>query len=206
MLNEIALSPERLYLKEPYDLKNESVRKHIARYRFASSFVSGKILDCACGSGYGSNILAINGSVIGIDISQEAIDYARENNSQHGARYKVLDISNLEPLEKFNSIVCLETFEHIDFENSIQLLKKFDKMLEPLGTLVISTPMLRYKDGKPYVTNPYHINEMPKDALLYLFLTEFRAYTRYYFHQNISTFTPLQKENTGFLIMVARKP
>ena len=47
---------------------------HKARYEFAVDRVSGKILDSACGVGYGSKMLMDSGQVTGIDICPEAID------------------------------------------------------------------------------------------------------------------------------------
>ena len=52
---------------------------HIERYRFARQFVSDKtVLDIACGTGYGSNLLADSGAsrVDGVDISEDVINYA----------------------------------------------------------------------------------------------------------------------------------
>ena len=53
--------------------------EHIHRYKFALNYVkSKKILDIACGEGYGSNILSSEAEkVLGIDISSESINYAK---------------------------------------------------------------------------------------------------------------------------------
>src|SRR4051794_13496591 len=61
----------------------ETLRLHLARYQFAASHVSGgRVLDCACGVGYGSRLLAReapeNPVVIGVDIDADAITYAKE--------------------------------------------------------------------------------------------------------------------------------
>lgn len=53
--------------------------EHLHRYLLARELVQGKdILDIACGEGYGSRLLAeVAKSVIGMDISQEAVAHAR---------------------------------------------------------------------------------------------------------------------------------
>lgn len=198
-------SPERLYLTEPFDLSKENVVKHIARYNFASQFVYGNILDCACGSGYGSKMLAEIGEVIGVDASQEAIDFARYYNKSESVNYIQSDIEKFSTNMKFDSIVCIETFEHLTKGVSTDMLLDFDYMLKPSGILFLTTPMLRYKDGLPYVTNPHHINEMPRQEIMVMINMILPNYTFHYFHQEIGRFTPLEGENTGFLIVVGRK-
>lgn len=198
-------SPERLYLTAPFDFGNENVVKHLARYNFASQFTYGQIFDCACGSGYGSKILSKTGDVLGIDSCQEALDFANYYNKPNNVVYLKKDIEEFNTEAKYDSIVCIETFEHISKSNSVDMLFDFDYMLKKDGILFLTTPMLRYKENKPYITNPYHVNEMPKNDLITTFNLILPNYLKNYFHQEISRFMPLVEENTGFLIMVARK-
>ena len=61
---------------------------HIRRYLFAQQFVAGlTVLDIACGTGYGSNILHLARAkpVISIDISAEALAYASAHYGRVGA-------------------------------------------------------------------------------------------------------------------------
>ncbi len=80
-------------------------KQHLARYEFASTLVRNKrVLDVACGSGYGTAILAESGaaSTIGMDISDECVKYAKEH---HGAGGIIFitgngeDLSSLEPVD-----------------------------------------------------------------------------------------------------------
>src|SRR5215472_2422998 len=59
------------------DLMNE----HLARYAFAARLARGKrVLDAGCGTGYGSGELAKTAaSVLGVDQSNDAAVFAREN-------------------------------------------------------------------------------------------------------------------------------
>ena len=60
---------------------NGTYFEHIHRYAFAQEFTDNKIvLDIASGEGYGSFVLAKNADfVYGVDISEEAITYAKKN-------------------------------------------------------------------------------------------------------------------------------
>ncbi|MCW5579095.1 MAG: class I SAM-dependent methyltransferase, partial [Dokdonella sp.] len=59
--------------------------EHWHRYAFARGLVAGKrVLDAACGEGYGSALLAaVAGSVTGVDVDADAIAHAR---ARYGAR------------------------------------------------------------------------------------------------------------------------
>jgi cyclopropane fatty-acyl-phospholipid synthase-like methyltransferase len=52
--------------------------EHLHRYAFAAQLVKGKrVLDLACGEGYGSNMLAQEAeSVIGLDIDEKVVYHA----------------------------------------------------------------------------------------------------------------------------------
>ena len=57
-------------------------RLHLARYEFATGLPLGdRVLDCACGTGYGTRILARaeGRAVLGIDLSEDAILEARQS-------------------------------------------------------------------------------------------------------------------------------
>ena len=59
------------------------VRNHLIRYKYALTHLkpNWKVLDIACGSGYGSKMIAQKGcSVFGCDVSDEALDFSRKHN------------------------------------------------------------------------------------------------------------------------------
>ncbi len=52
--------------------------EHLQRYKYALKRCKGRILDLGCGTGYGTKMLYDKGNeVFGIDISQAAINYAK---------------------------------------------------------------------------------------------------------------------------------
>ena len=89
--------------------------EHIERYRFAKEFVRGKrVLDIACGEGYGSAALVKAGaaSVIGVDISPEICQHARD---KYGLDARMGDAQAI-PLQdrSIDLVVSFETIEHVD--------------------------------------------------------------------------------------------
>lgn len=209
-----ALSPERLYPDSTLD-GSENVQRHVARYRFAAQFIErgAVVLDCACGSGYGSGILAGRAArVIGVDKSEEAIDYAKAHHSSPKIVYEHMYLETLAyqllkdvRADGLDAVVTLETLEHVPEDVCRTFLYDVGRWIKPGGVLVASSPMLRYRDGKPFVTSPYHVNELPTVLLVQMFYDCLPGYTIHHYHQRQDTFLPLLDEDTGFLVVVARR-
>lgn len=71
---------------------------HINRYAFAANYVRGKrVLDVACGPGYGSSYLQKGGAklVIGGDISRDALQEANLRFQHRDVFFVQLDATNL---------------------------------------------------------------------------------------------------------------
>lgn len=84
---------------------------HVRRYVFAANRLrQRKVLDLACGCGYGSWILHGSGNeVTGVDIEAEAITYAKRH--YQGPTY--LCQAGEETKGQFDALVTFETLEHI---------------------------------------------------------------------------------------------
>lgn len=87
---------------------------HLVRYFYAANLFAGKkVLDIACGSGYGSKILAMAGcKVTGIDREQAAIDIANEYFYHKNIKYLLTKAENVIQQE-FDAVVCIGTMEHL---------------------------------------------------------------------------------------------
>lgn len=139
--------------------------EHNHRYLFALKFSKGKtILDIACGEGYGSALLSSSAKkVIGIDISKETIDHAKNKYKSENLSFMVGDI-NLIPL-KDNSVdlvVSFETIEHLDFHE--KLILEIKRVLVPDGILIISSPdKINYSEKRNYV-NLFHKLELTEEG------------------------------------------
>ncbi len=137
----------------------EQYALHMKRYLFAKNFCKGKaVLDAACGSGYGSATLAeMAKSVLGIDISDEAINFAKANYMLPNLEYRKLNAEQLPKLrKKFDTIVSFETIEHL--KNYRKFLDGMIKSMRKDGTLIISTPNFKGKTASDF-HNKFHLHE-----------------------------------------------
>jgi len=140
------------------DLWNE----HFSRYAFASLFAAGKtVLDLGSGSGYGSAELARTAaSVIGVDISAEAVTYANSHYSIANLSFFQHSCTQLPwPDQGFHFITAFEVIEHL--ANWRDMLKEVRRLLSPGGTFLVSTPnKLYYADQRREAgPNPFHEHE-----------------------------------------------
>lgn len=145
------------------------VLEHVVRYRFAARFVEGaRVLDIACGTGYGSSILAQKAKfVIGIDNSLETIQYARQNYSELNLHYSIADCRLL-PLQSssFDFAVMFEAIEHIAEQE--QCLTEIRRILDPKGILILSTPNTMRPTKVIEGDNPFHSKELTEKEFLAL--------------------------------------
>lgn len=168
------MSPERIDpLEENHGLEGEA---HLNRYRFACQFVRGAdVLDVACGTGYGSHMLAKHGakSVMGIDISAEAIDIATRKYMLQNVAFYVGNATSLPTADAaFDVVISFETIEHlVDHQAYLNELKR---TLRPGGTVVISTPdKAVYNALNGNIPNPYHVHELSDYEFYSLMETNF---------------------------------
>lgn len=90
-------------------------RDHVARYEFVAKTIlpRSRVIDFACGIGYGCKILADAGhEAYGFDIEPEALDYGREHYAT-AQPLTVMDGSRPGNLGEYDVAVSFETIEHI---------------------------------------------------------------------------------------------
>ncbi|HTX86644.1 MAG TPA: class I SAM-dependent methyltransferase [Candidatus Nanoarchaeia archaeon] len=150
---------ERLVLDKE-SKENIIYDEHLVRYQLAAQISRGKrILDIACGSGYGSKILAEAGAakVVAIDRGAEAVGEARRNYGQEKIEFKVGDAENIaESDREFDMVVSFETIEHL--ENPEKYLAEVARVLKTEGIFLASTPNREVFGQK----NPYHSHEFTR--------------------------------------------
>jgi SAM-dependent methyltransferase len=90
-------------------------RRHIERYMDIAQYAHGTVLDCACGSGFGSYLLAKKSDVTrvrGIDIDAEAIEAAQQ---EFGSEKITFHATHIEDFSlPADVLVSIETIEHLD--------------------------------------------------------------------------------------------
>jgi ubiquinone/menaquinone biosynthesis C-methylase UbiE len=136
--------------------------EHVHRYNEAIRYVNktDNLLDIACGTGFGSDILAghTSGIVIGGDIAEEAIAECNANWKRANLKFAVLDGTRLPYNENyFDKIVSFETIEHTT--KFKEMLEEFHRVLKPGGIAFISTPNFPVNSPTGKVLNPYHTQE-----------------------------------------------
>jgi len=168
-------------------------KAHLARYEFALQYlVDKKVLDMGCGSGYGTDLMAsIASEVIGIDISEEAINCDRQRYKQENIKFYVGDVTNLDFLEdrQFDVIVSFEVIEHLT--DCAQFLKESRRVLKDDGILIISTPNKKYfSPGSEKPRNIFHVIEFELDDFKKLLREYFGGVTIYGqdYHSRIRAF------------------
>jgi SAM-dependent methyltransferase len=141
---------------------------HLKRYEFARPFCAGAhVLDAACGVGYGSAHLARSARrVVGVDLSPDAIAYARERYARPNVEFRVGDALALEFPDRTFDVVCsFETIEHLSDQD--RFLRQVVRVLRPGGVLIASTPQVAETTRAP--ANPFHRIELSRvdfEALL----------------------------------------
>ena len=151
--------------------------EHSHRYLSASSLARGRVLDIACGTGYGAQYLMANPDVhayVGVDTAREQIEIA-QGHAIPNTEFLVgsaTDITNfLRP--GFDTIVSLETLEHL--EDPSLALKEFRAMLSPNGLLIGSVPTSAFEEfcTEQYGPNIYHLQKFTHESLFALLREQF---------------------------------
>lgn len=155
-----------------------TVWEHVYRYAFACRFVKGKrVLDIACGEGYGSVALQKAGaaSVIGVDISEDVCAHARK---KYGVDARPGSAENV-PLSSasVDMIVSFETIEHVPEPG--RFVDECARILVPGGRLIMSTPNKNVYSRPGEKPNPYHCSEMTLQQFTSALRSRFREVRLY---------------------------
>lgn len=117
-----------------------------------------RVLEVGVGYGYGISILApASSEVVGVDIYERCIEYAKEKYPFPNVRYECVDICTWsEQGASYQVAVMIDIIEHI--HDPLSALRNVHRLLKPGGILFMSTPWPNLKeDGSP--VNPHHIRE-----------------------------------------------
>lgn len=155
----------------------EIAYEHWHRYAWAAELVADKrVLDAACGEGYGSHLLSRQAAhVTGIDLDEATVVHARERYGHDTLDFHCGDCTRL-PFDDdaFDVVVSFETLEHLEAQDA--LLAEFRRVLRPDGFVVLSSPDRKtYSDETGY-DNPFHVRELYRDELEALIGRHFDAW------------------------------
>jgi SAM-dependent methyltransferase len=137
---------------------------HIITYKFARSYITGgRVLDYGCGSGYGTHDIApACDNIVGVDIAQDAIDYASIRYRADNLSFRRIDPAERAPLPfddaSFDVVLSFQVIEHVP---DIQpYLSEIRRVLKHGGIFFCATPdrstrLLPWQ--KPF--NVWHVRE-----------------------------------------------
>jgi SAM-dependent methyltransferase len=143
--------------------------EHLHRYAFAAPLARGKrVLDIACGSGYGAALLAREADrVTAFDLDPAVVARVKA-----GAQPSNLDLLAAHaghlPLRPrvADLVTAFEVIEHV--RDPEELVRETARVVRPDGTVLISTPNRAvYSDARDY-RNPYHVREFYREEFLQL--------------------------------------
>ena len=155
----LSLTGERTLPDVPAE--NYWYRRHLAVYEWIGARVLGaRVLDMACGEGYGAAVLARGAaSVLGVDANPEAFDHARLRYRQDNLRFERGLVQTHGEPGAYDAVVFLQTIEHVP--EPVAVLEHLRELLRPGGTVYVSTPnLLRLAPpGAERSDNPWHVRE-----------------------------------------------
>jgi SAM-dependent methyltransferase len=154
--------------------ENYWFRRHLAVYEWIAARVQGvRVIDMACGEGYGSDVLAhVAAEVVGVDANPQAHEHARLRYRRPNLRFE------RDLIETFSTpadvVVFLQTIEHL--QDPIAVLEHFRSLVAgsevgevaeaarpagAAGTVFVSTPnvLTLAPAGAPRSDNPWHVHE-----------------------------------------------
>jgi SAM-dependent methyltransferase len=153
----LALTGERTLPDVPEE--NYWFRRHLAVYEWiAARVVSERVIDMACGEGYGSNVLAARAaSVVGVDANPQAHEHARLRYRRGNLRFERDLVEGF--AEQADSVVFLQTIEHLKDPGAV--LEHYRSLVGERGTVYVSTPnvLTLASKGAERSDNPWHVHE-----------------------------------------------
>jgi len=190
MLGKGEAQAERLW---PKASEEESARRNNPadwqRYDFAASRVTGaRVLDCACGAGYGTSLLGRGGAAraVGVDVAADALDWARGEYSSQVTEFRQASGDTLPVADgEFDCVVSFETIEHIAEDRAAAFIAELARALRPGGLLLLSTP-LTYGSARLHPENPFHLREYTPSELETLLRSHFDIDERLGQHSRLS--------------------
>jgi SAM-dependent methyltransferase len=140
---------------------------HEVTWSWAAARLEGKrVLDFGCGGGEGTAAMAAQAaSVLGVDVAEEAVAYARERNGGANIAYEqVGDGSVPRPDASFDAVCSFQVLEHVADPDAY--LAEAKRLLAPGGELLLATPDRRtrlLRGQRPW--NRWHLQEWSPDGL-----------------------------------------
>lgn len=192
-MDQLEFTGERLVTS----ISGNVAKEHLHRYAFALNYVKGKkVLDIACGEGYGANLLSNSAEfVFGVDNVEEVVRYATNKYVKKNLEFKVGLAEKIPfPDRYFDVVVSFETIEHLVYQK--EMIQEIHRVLDINGMLIISSPDKKfYSDSRDY-KNEFHEKELYPDEFIELINSTFpHFYTYGQTTQSSSIIFPFNSDN-----------
>ena len=163
----LSLTGERTLPDVPEE--NYWFRRHLVVYEWIAARAHGRrVVDLACGEGYGSAILARTAAhVTGIDANPEAYEHAK---LKYGSDKVAIERDMIETWTgDVDCVVFLQTIEHVQDPDAV--LARLCELVGPRGLVYVSTPnvLTLAPKGQPRSGNPWHVREYRPEEFRALF-------------------------------------
>lgn len=159
--------------------ENYWFQRHLVVYeRIAEQVAGRRVVDLACGEGYGTAVLGRTAaSVVGVDANPEAFEHARLKYERPGVRFERWMVESWEG--DVDTVVFLQTIEHVQDPHAV--LEHVKRLIGPDGVAYISTPNVRTlaPEGEERSGNPWHVKEYRADEFRALCSAHFRSVELY---------------------------
>ena len=153
----LSLTGERTLPDVPEE--NYWFRRHLVVYEWIAARAHGRrVVDLACGEGYGSAVLGRTAaSVVGVDANPEAFEHARLKYTSETVRFERTMIELWRG--DADCVVFLQTIEHVQDPDAV--LENVKGMLRAGGAAYVSTPnvLTLAPAGAERSGNPWHLRE-----------------------------------------------
>lgn len=142
------------------NFKDGASRAHLARYYLARGYVDfgDRVIDAACGTGYGSKLL--------LNVASNVYGFDQVEKIKHeGVIYKQVDLAKFEDYPQAEVAVSLETLEHLTEDGAKQFVSN---LLENTTKFFIFSVPLGEEPGG----NPFHQQVFNKNSIWRLVKTD----------------------------------
>jgi glycosyltransferase involved in cell wall biosynthesis/SAM-dependent methyltransferase len=149
--------------------------EHLHRYLLARELCADRrVLDIACGEGYGSDLLArVATFVVGIDIVPDVARHARQRYGRPAVTFAAGTCAAIPLADRsVDVVVSFETLEHHDQHDA--MMREVKRVLTPGGVLIISSPDRREYSEIPGYVNPFHTRELDRQEFANLLTAHFQ--------------------------------
>lgn len=141
----------------PDEMVGSSLMGHLTRYRLAAGFLEpdDTVLDAACGTGYGSDVLLQRG-----DIEYWGVDRTLDElivGARHNRRFLRGDLTTWQPTFDFDVFVGFETVEHLtNYDHYLRVAKRASRLI------LLSVPVIPTVHMNPWHLHDFEPGELPR--------------------------------------------